>query len=183
MTSSPVLLVIVGSVRSGRIGEVVARWFEAVAREQSEFDVRLLDLASIDIPPDLSENDATERYHAQIADADAFVVVTPEYNHGYPASLKLALDSAKYEWRGKAVGFVSYGGLAGGVRAVEQLRQVAAELHMVTVRDAVMFARVRKSFDDRGHTGDGPAHDGAARMLAQLRWWVDATASAPAYPG
>ncbi len=96
--------------------------------------------------------------------------MTSEYNHGYPAALKTALDTVKYEWRAKPVGFVAYGGMSGGLRAVEQLRQVVAELHMVSVREAVSFHQARKHFDP----ADGAANDAAGRMLTQLAWWGDA---------
>ncbi|MGB6183146.1 MAG: NAD(P)H-dependent oxidoreductase [Rhodococcus sp. (in: high G+C Gram-positive bacteria)] len=176
----PVLGVIIGSVREGRIGPTVARWFVREATADGRFEVRVLDLADVDLPQDLSGVGDTDTVAKWVDECDAFVMVTPEYNHGYPASLKLALDSVKYEWRGKPVGFVSYGGLAGGVRAVEQLRLVAAELHMVSVRDAVSFVRVRKAFDADGETSDGAAVDGAARMLEQMLWW--AARPAAAYP-
>src|SRR5690606_11144696 len=111
---------------------------------------------------------------------------TSEYNHGYPASLKTALDSAKHEWWAKPIGFVAYGGLSGGLRAVEQLRQVVAEIHMVSVRETVSFHQAKKRFDAAGQTQDGAAIDAAERMLGQLAWWGrtlrQARAVAP-YPG
>ena len=116
----------------------------------------------------------TDEFRERVGRADGFVAVTSEYNHGYPAALKTAFDSVKHEWRSKPIGFVSYGGLAGGLRATEQLRQVVAELHMVSVRQSVSFHRVRKRFDDQGQTTDGAAIDSADRMLAQLVWWAAA---------
>lgn len=169
---APVLGVIVGSVRAGRVGPTVSRWFVRHAEADGRFDVRVLDLAEVVLPLDLSGGDGPEAVAAWAGECDAFVLVTPEYNHGYPASLKLALDSVKYEWRGKPVGFVSYGGMAGGVRAVEQLRQVVAELHMVSVRDAVAFVRVKRAFDSDGTTRDEVAPDAADRMLGQLATWA-----------
>ena len=112
--------------------------------------------------------------------------VTPEYNHGVPGALKTALDSVKYEWRGKPGGFVSYGGLGGGIRATEQLRQITAELHMVSVRDAVSLHRVRKRFDESGRIDDAAAVDALGRLLDQLEWWAEAVACARGradYPG
>ena len=82
--------------------------------------------------------------------ADAFVVVTPEYNHGYPAPLKELIDSVNAEWQAKPVAFVSYGGVSGGLRAVEQLRLVFAELHAVTIRDSVSFPGAWEQFDESG---------------------------------
>ncbi|MBY6677912.1 NAD(P)H-dependent oxidoreductase [Rhodococcus sp. BP-332] len=170
---APVLGVIIGSVRTGRVGPTVAQWFVRRASADGRFEVRVLDLADVVLPMDLSGGPGVDELTRWVDVCDAFVLVTPEYNHGYPASLKLALDSVKLEWRGKPVGFVSYGGTAGGVRAVEQLRQVVAELHMASVRDAVLFPRVKKAFDAHGETSDGAAIDGAQRMIDQLLWWSE----------
>ncbi|WP_285188558.1 NAD(P)H-dependent oxidoreductase [Rhodococcus sp. MEB041] len=167
---APVLGVIIGSVREGRIGPTVAAWFVRQAVADGRFEVRVRDLGDDD-----------GGFTQWVGECDAFVLVTPEYNHGYSAALKGALDLVKYEWRGKPVGFVSYGGSAGGARAVEQLRQVVAELHMASVRDAPLFARVKKAFDENGDTTDGAAMDAAARMIDQLWWWRRGDAST--YPG
>src|SRR5690606_9232938 len=126
------LEVIVASVRPERFAPVVADWFLATVRERREFDTGVLDLREIALPADLTETPAVADFRARLGAADAFVAITSEYNHGYPASLKTAFDSAKHEWRAKPIGFVSYGGMSGGRRAVEQLRQVVAELHMVS---------------------------------------------------
>ena len=111
--------------------------------------------------------------------ADAFVVVTPEYNHSFPASLKQAIDLAHEEWRRKPVGFVSYGGLAGGLRSVEHLRQVFAELHATTIRDTVSFHAVWNSFDSDDRPSDPVrAHKAATIMLDDLSWWAGALRTA-----
>ncbi|ORL15526.1 NADPH-dependent FMN reductase [Prescottella equi] len=164
------LEVIVGSVRVQRFAPVVADWFVERARARGEFDTAVLDLADASLPQDLSRTREVDDFTERIGNADAFVVVTSEYNHGYSAALKTALDTVKYEWRAKPVGFVAYGGMSGGLRAVEQLRQVVAELHMVSVREAVSFHQARKHFDP----ADGAANDAAGRMLTQLAWWGDA---------
>lgn len=180
------LEVIVASTRPGRFAPVVADWFLRTARARAEFDIGVLDLVEIPLPVDLTETPEVAWFRKRLAAADAFVAVTSEYNHGYPASLKIALDSAKHEWRAKPIGFVSYGGMSGGLRAVEQLRQVVAEIHMVSVRESVSFHRAKKQFDAAGNTGDGAAIDGADRMLGQLAWWGrvlrEARATDP-YPG
>ncbi|MBD0322072.1 MAG: NAD(P)H-dependent oxidoreductase [Aldersonia sp.] len=180
------LEVIVGSVREGRFAPVVADWFVRCATRDGRFDVGVLDLLAARLPEDLSETAETAAFRQRLAAADAFAVVTSEYNHGYPGALKTAIDSAKYEWRAKPIGFVSYGGLSGGLRATEQLRQVVAEVHMVAVREQVSFHRARKRFDEHGETRDGAAIDAAGRMLGQLAWWGavlrDARAATP-YPG
>ncbi|NKY56867.1 NAD(P)H-dependent oxidoreductase [Nocardia flavorosea] len=180
------LEVIIASIRPQRLAPVVADWFVRTARARPEFETGIIDLLHTPLPTDLSDAPETERFRQRLADADAFVAVTSEYNHGYPASLKTALDSAKHEWRAKPIGFVSYGGLSGGLRAVEQLRQVVAEIHMVSVRESVSFHRARKQFDADGNTGDGAAIDAADRMLSQLAWWGNALAAARVsepYPG
>lgn len=180
------LEVMVASIRPQRFAPVVADWFVRTARARPEFDTGVIDLLHAPLPPDLSESPETEDFRQRLAAADAFVAVTSEYNHGYPASLKTALDSVKHEWRAKPIGFVSYGGLSGGLRAVEQLRQVVAEIHMVSVRETVSFHRARKQFDADGNTGDGAAIDAAERMLSQLVWWGRALSAARAsdpYPG
>ncbi|MBC2643379.1 MULTISPECIES: NADPH-dependent FMN reductase [unclassified Rhodococcus (in: high G+C Gram-positive bacteria)] len=178
--------IVVGSVRVGRIAPVVTRWFAERARAHPGLDVGIIDLADTPLPQDLGASPATEEFRERVGRADAFVIVTSEYNHGYPAALKTAFDSVKHEWRTKPIGFVSYGGLSGGLRATEQLRQVVAELHMVSVRQSVSFHQVRKRFDDAGQTSDGAAADSADRMLAELVWWADATRGQRAripYPG
>ncbi|WP_245819917.1 NADPH-dependent FMN reductase [Rhodococcoides yunnanense] len=180
------LAVIVASVRPGRLGPVVADWFLDRVAARGGFSATTLDLLDFDLPADLTPSPAGEAFASAIGAADAIVAVTPEYNHGYPASLKTALDSVKYEWRGKPIGFVSYGGLSGGLRATEQLRQVVAELHMVSVRDSVGFHRARKAFDDLGETTDPAATDASMRMLGQLHWWAALSARNSAiehYPG
>ncbi|MGW5142130.1 NADPH-dependent FMN reductase [Nocardia beijingensis] len=180
------LEVIVASVRPERFAPVVAEWFLRTVRARPEFDTGVIDLAYTPLPLELTENEETAAYRARLRDADAFVVVTSEYNHGYPASLKTAFDTAKHEWRAKPIAFVSYGGLSGGLRAVEQLRQVVAEIHMVSVRETVSFHQAKKRFDETGETRDGAAIDAAERMLRQLAWWACTLRAARAtdpYPG
>ncbi|MFD6353506.1 NADPH-dependent FMN reductase [Nocardia tengchongensis] len=180
------LEVIVASVRPKRFAPVVADWFLRRARADADFEVGVIDLVDTPLPTDLTETDEVRAFQRRIAAADAFVAVTSEYNHGYPASLKTALDSVKREWRGKPIGFVSYGGLSGGLRAVEQLRQVVAEIHMVSVRETVSFHEAKRKFDADGETSDGAAIDAAGRMLHQLAWWARALRTARAadpYPG
>ena len=102
-------------------------------------------------------------------------MVTPEYNHSFPAPLKNAIDWHFKEWRAKPVGFVSYGGISGGLRAVEQLRQVFAELHAVTVRDTVSFHGAWTQFDSEGRLKDPERYEkGTQSMLDQLAWWGQA---------
>ncbi|MET7768651.1 NAD(P)H-dependent oxidoreductase [Nocardia sp. NPDC005366] len=180
------LEVIVASVRPERFAPVVADWFLRTVRAEPEFDTGVIDLIDTPLPVDLTETPQVEAFRTRLAAADAFVAITSEYNHGYPASLKTAFDSAKREWRAKPIGFVSYGGLSGGLRAVEQLRQVVAEIHMVSVRETVSFHQAKRAFDPEGETRDGAAIDASARMLRQLAWWARALRAARSddpYPG
>ncbi|MFD3705064.1 NADPH-dependent FMN reductase [Nocardia sp. NPDC058658] len=180
------LEIIVASNRPDRFADVPAGWLVTALRERPDFEVGVLDLRELGLPADLTESPATEGFRARLATADAIIAVTSEYNHGYPAALKTALDSAKHEWRAKPIGFVSYGGLSGGLRAVEQLRQVVAELHMVSVRESVSFAQAKRRFDKTGMTDDDAAIDACDRMLNQLAWWgttLRAARTVEPYPG
>lgn len=175
MTPTPLKVgIIVGSTREGRFGPTVAQWFIGHAGQRADMDLDVLDLADLDLPAILPRRRGADlkSYIKRVDDADAYVVVTPEYNHGYPASLKQAIDLPHDEWKAKPVGFVSYGGMAGGLRAVEQLRQVFAELHVATMRDTVSFHQFFELFDESGQPKDpaGPAA-AATVMLDQLAWW------------
>ena len=168
------LAVIVGSTRPRRMGRVVADWFLTQLGERGDLTWDLVDLADTGLPAVFESTPAVERYRERLDAADAFVVVTPEYNHGYPAPLKQAIDLAHREWFAKPVGFVAYGGMAGGARAVEQLRQVFAELHATTIRDSVGFHSVHAQFDDGELVDPAAATVAAKTMLDQLAWWARA---------
>lgn len=143
----------------------------------------MIDLAEADLPAvyPAAPSSQVQAYMDRIDQAEAFVVVTPEYNHGYPAPLKQAIDLPMQQWRAKPVSFVSYGGISGGLRAVEQLRQVFAELHAVTIRDTVSFAMARGRFDDDGGLRDPEGAAAAVKvMLDELVWWGDALRDARA---
>lgn len=175
--------VIVGSTRDGRFGSTVARWFVSQCEPRTELTLDLIELADVDLPAvfPTGPDPAVEAYVERIDRADAIVVVTPEYNHGYPASLKQAIDLARGEWQAKPVAFVSYGGLSGGLRAVEQLRQVFAELHTVTIRDTVSFHGAWRCFHSSGEPVDpDPCAAAAKLMLDQLVWWASALRTARA---
>ncbi|HEX7036325.1 MAG TPA: NAD(P)H-dependent oxidoreductase [Pseudomonadales bacterium] len=162
------LALVYGSTRTGRFCDVVARWAVTEIRRHEDF---LLDVIDPAVPD--------ERAGASIADridrADAIVIVTPEYNHSYPAPLKALIDGLSEEWNAKPVAFVCYGGQSGGIRAVEQLRLVFAELHAATVRDIVSFANAWEQFDEHGVLKDpARAQRAMAAMLGSLRWWASA---------
>lgn len=173
--------VVIGSTRPGRRGEAIATWLIGQVQKRGDLDVDRIDLLEVGLPAVLpgADDAGAQDLRTRVDAADAFVVVTPEYNHGYPASLKQAIDVPYREWNAKPVGFVSYGGMSGGSRAVEQLRQVFAELHAVTVRDAVAFPGIR--LDEQGNPLDADAVNAAAkRMLDQLAWWAEALRTARA---
>jgi len=171
------IALIYGSTRPGRLCDKVASWAAAQISATHAFALDVIDPASPEAlsteKPSESLNLAWLRQH--IGAADAFIVVTPEYNHGYPAALKSLIDSVGAEWHAKPVAFVSYGGISGGIRATEQLRQVFAEMHAVTIRDSVTFAMAWEQFDSDG-TLKNP--DRAARqmqtVLKRLAWWANA---------
>jgi NAD(P)H-dependent FMN reductase len=178
MSDNKILLsIIIGSTRQGRFAPTVANWFAGEARQRDDMTVDVIDLAEARLPDVLSEKPGPEVavITPRLAGADAFVVVTPEYNHSFPAPLKTAIDWHFKEWRAKPVGFVSYGGMSGGLRAVEQLRQVFAELHAVTVRDSVSFHSAWTQFDSEGLPKDSGRYERMAKsMLDQLAWWGNA---------
>jgi len=185
--------VIVGSTRVTRFADTIVRWFSGQVEQRPDLMPDLIDLREIPLPTVLQSESLAGRNYvspdvralaARLDVADAFVIITPEYNHGYPAPLKLAIDSVSQEWKAKPVGFISYGGSSGGLRAVEQLRTVFSELHTVTVRDTVSFHFARTQFDDDGEPRDpNRASTTAKRLLDELTWWArilhDARTSTP----
>jgi NAD(P)H-dependent FMN reductase len=139
--------IIIGSVRNGRFGERPAKWIEEELKQWTDVDAELIDLKDYPMPffdsptsPSMMgkkyPNDVVQKWSAKIDDKDAYIMVSPEYNHGYSSALKNALDWLNPEWSRKPVGFVSYGSAA-GARAIEQLRQVAIELSMVPIRKSI----------------------------------------------
>src|SRR4051794_7481599 len=197
MNEKSKLVILIGSVRNGRFGPTVASWVADRAHEHGAFDVELVDLAEVDIPlalPAQSAKAAGASYPrpegmktltARLDGADAFVVVTPEYNHSYPASLKAVIDWHYDQWAAKPVAFVSYGAAAGGRHAVLHLENVLTELHAVTIRDGLAFPNYFTAWRD-GAPLDAEAAGYAKILLEQLAWWADALRAAragAAYPG
>ncbi|MEV6278572.1 NAD(P)H-dependent oxidoreductase [Nocardia sp. NPDC051832] len=176
-TTEPLrVAIIIGSTRAQRFGPTVAHWFRDRAIEHGGFALDLIDLAHTALPDILDDSSAAVRALApRLARADAFVIVSPEYNRGYPASLKTAIDSYVDEWKAKPVAFVCYGGVSGGLRAAEQLRQVFGELHAIAIRDSVSFHSCWSKFDDDGQPLDSAGAGAAATaLLNQLTWWARA---------
>ncbi|ROO84959.1 NAD(P)H-dependent FMN reductase [Actinocorallia herbida] len=182
------IAVIVGSTREGRFGPSVASWVTGRITRRGDMEAEVIDLVETPLPtvfPVLGQPPAAAGDRAllaavspRMAAADAFVIVTPEYNHSFPAALKNAIDWHSTEWHAKPVAFVSYGAFSGGLRAIEQLRPVLAELHAVTVRDAVSLQHPWALFDGDGKAVD-PALDAAAElMLDRVGWWARALRTA-----
>ena len=172
------LQIIVASTRPGRIGRSVADWFRPIAEGHGGFDVELVDLAEVALPlfdepkhPRLREyeHQHTRDWSATIARADAFAFVMPEYNHGFNAALKNALDFLAHEWAHKPVGAVSYGGVAAGTRAWQLLKPVLAVLKMTPVVEAVHIPFVHEHEDDEGQfVGNDVMAESSTAMLDAL---------------
>jgi NAD(P)H-dependent FMN reductase len=183
------LVIITGSVREGRFGPMVASWVADQSRTHGAFEVDVVDLAEVEVPlvlPAESPKYAGENYPrpagmaaltSALDRADAFIMVTPEYNHSYPASLKAAIDWHFTQWTAKPVAFVSYGGAAGGRHAVLHLENVLTELHAVTIRDGLAFPNYFTTWQD-GHPLDPETSGYAKTLLDQLAWWASALRSA-----
>lgn len=181
MTVSLRIALLMGSAREGRFCEKVTSWVAREIQARGGIEVDVIDPLELDLPRRIERTDgpAVQALCARIERADAYVVVTPEYNHGYPAALKEVIDSAYFEWNAKPVAFVSYGGVSGGLRAVEQLRLVFAELHAMTIRDTLSFANPWKDFDEENELANSVrAQRSLDAMLAGLRWWAAALKSA-----
>ena len=171
--------IIVGSTRPGRKAEAVAKWVHEIAKKRSDAEFELVDIAAFDLPlldeptpPSLGKytKDHTKAWSAKIDSFDAYVFVTPEYNHGIPGALKNAIDFLYKEWNNKAAGFVSYGS-ASGARSVESLRLVMAELQVADVRAQVMLS-LASDFESYTTFKPTPRHEKAvATMLDQVIAW------------
>lgn len=171
------IAIIIGSNREGRLGGAVGAWVHRAAQSIDLFELEIIDIAELALPPDypIMPSAAVQNLRDRLNWADGFVVVTPEYNHSFPAPLKHAIDQANEEWRAKPVAFVSYGGISGGLRAVEALRLVFAELQAVTLRDGVSIPFAWSHFgDDPSGKGDQRLHKAAMSMFGQLTWWATA---------
>ncbi|MEI7498256.1 MAG: NAD(P)H-dependent oxidoreductase [Candidatus Falkowbacteria bacterium] len=176
--NKPQIKVILGSIREGRAGIKVAEWYMKTVKNLDTADFELLDLKDYPLPlfadaelPGMRQGDhanpEVNRWLKKLESGDGFIFVTPEYNHSYTSVLKNAIDYAYKEWVGKPIGFVGYGGFAGGARAVEQLRLVAAELRMYSVRDQVVVPAVWAAFDQDGQLIGAEAHAKNALALTE----------------
>ena len=178
------LKIIIASTRPGRRGPVMASWIYELSKNNPAFEVTLLDLAIINLPfldephhPRLNkyEKEHTRNWSILIDNADAFIVVTPEYNFGYPATIKNALDFLYNEWCYKPIAFVSYGGVAAGTRSVQMLKQVVTALKMMPIPESVNLPFFTKHINAHDvFVPDGEIVRSAEMMLTELAKWGEA---------
>lgn len=176
------IAIILGSTKPGRNGEAVAKWVYELTKERTDAQYELVDVADYNLPlydepyPAMMQQytkDHTKRWSEKIKEFDGYVFVTAEYNHSIPGALKNAIDYLNIEWKNKAVGFVSYGS-AGGARAVEHLRLVAAELFMADVRAQVMLS-LFTDFINMSEFKPDPRHEAEVEeLLNQVVAWSTA---------
>ncbi|MFQ6393900.1 NADPH-dependent FMN reductase [Nocardia sp. KC 131] len=187
-TASPVrVAVILGSTRIGRFGPTVADWFAGRMRRRRDVDLDSIDLAAAGLPDQLTDEDeplpaAVRELGERLAAADAFVVVTPEYNRSFPAAVKNAIDWFDTEWAAKPVTIVSYGRDTDGSQAAAQLRQVFGELNAVPIRRIVPIAKVWQRFaaDGSWPRRDAELDESVNSAVDQLLWWARALRAARA---
>jgi NAD(P)H-dependent FMN reductase len=176
------LKIITSTTRPGRKGIVIAEWITAIAAASGGFEVELLDLAAINLPlmdepnhPRLQEyqHEHTRKWSAAIAEADAFIIVLSEYNFGFPAPIKNALDYLFNEWKHKPVAFVSYGGISGGLRSAQMLKQVVTALNMMPLVEAVNIPFFNKYLQDDRFVPEDAVVTSADVMLKELERWCE----------
>jgi NAD(P)H-dependent FMN reductase len=182
--AKPTLQIIIASTRPGRVGPSVAAWFHDRAIKAGDFEVELIDLAEVNLPmfdeprhPRFGDyvHQHTKDWSATIERGDAYVFVIPEYNYGYNAAIKNAIDYLNREWQYKPLGFVSYGGVAAGTRAMQMLKQVVSALKMVPMTDAVNIPFVQQFLDDQRVLQPNDIMESAATaMLGELVRWTTA---------
>jgi NAD(P)H-dependent FMN reductase len=178
------LKIIIASTRPGRKGPSIAAWFYEVAKQHTGFTTTLVDLADVGLPlldepehPRLQQytKQHTKDWSAIVNSADAFVIVTSEYNYGLPASMKNAIDFLFKEWQYKPVGFVSYGGVSGGTRSVQMLKQVVTAVDMMPLSIGVHIPAFGKRIDESGKfNGDAGLDKSGEVMLNELHKWATA---------
>lgn len=173
------IMVMNGSVREGRRADKVQAWVASVLGQNPELELDVVDLKEVDLPffneavtPDMAKgqfkNPKGTAWAQRVAAADAFVIITPEYNHGPSAVLKNAIDWVYDGWLNKVVGFVSYGGLVGGARAVEQLKQNALHVKLYPISSNVHIPRIGEAFDDSGKPVNERLEESLKNMLDEL---------------
>jgi NAD(P)H-dependent FMN reductase len=186
------LQIIIGSTRPSRAADLVAPWVIDRAHSHGAFDVEILDLRDWPLPMFAETfqtvgdfNDPTyssplvRSWNKKIAEGDSYLIITPEYNHSVPAVLKNAIDSVfvSFAFRNKPMSVVGYsGGIAGGVRAIEHLAQIAVEAEMVPLRTVTIFPQVFEAFDEEQQPRNPVAELSLRIALDDLKWWSDVMA-------
>lgn len=176
--------VILGSTRQNRFSEKPGSWILEKLKTTAGIEAELIDLRNYSLPffdepisPAMSGGkytlDLASKWAERIGEADGYIFVSPEYNHGYSAVLKNALDYVYKEWNKKPVAFVSYGGVSAGTRSVQQLKQVVLELQMIPIRNAVHISNYWSLLDEKGNLKTDSLEDGARMMIEQLIWWAE----------
>ena len=182
VVSKPLVQIIIASTRPGRVGATVAEWVRKRAEQDGRLDVEVVDLKQVGLPlldepnhPRKQQyvHQHTKDWSATVDRADAFVFVMPEYNHAFNAALKNALDYLYLEWGDKPAGFVSYGGVAGGTRAVQLLKPVITALKMVPVLEAVNIPFVHKLVSDEVLQPNEQMDGALTSLLDALTEWID----------
>jgi NAD(P)H-dependent FMN reductase len=183
--TKPTLQIIIGSTRPGRVGPSVASCINDRAIKHGGFEVELVDLAEVNLPmfdepkhPRFGEyvHQHTKDWSATISRGDAYIFVIPEYNYGFNAAIKNAIDYLNHEWLYKPLGFVTYGGVAAGTRAMQMLKQVVSALKMVPMTEAVNIPFVQQFLDsDRVLQPNDVMENAATAMLDELARWTEAT--------
>lgn len=176
------LQVIICSTRPGRVGPAVAQWFADFAKAEGSFDVELVDLADFNLPiynepqhpaTGVYEHEHTKKWATSVAAADAYIFVTPEYNYCPPPALSNALNYVYKEWNYKPCGFVSYGGVSGGLRAVQAAKLHVTTLKMMPMVEGVAIPMVGKQLADDGTFQSNELIDHSANtILAELHRWA-----------
>jgi len=177
------VMIIVGSVRPGRVGLPIARWVESVVKESGQFDIDFVDLAELNLPFMDEPNHPAKRQYTKphtiawserVDAADAFIFVTPEYNHSFSAALKNAIDFLSQEWWRKPVGFVSYGGVSAGTRGVSGLEPVLTTVGLIRAGAAVELPFGGMQVADGVFTPNDKETAIIAKMLTELGTMAEA---------
>jgi NAD(P)H-dependent FMN reductase len=180
----PKLHIVIASTRPGRIGPSVAKWFNEFTAQHGKFEPVLIDLADFDLPildePEHPTKQDYKHLHTKawaesVKAADAFVFVTPEYNYGPPPALVNALNYLSLEWNYAPAGFVSYGGISGGLRAVQAEKQLLTTLKMMPIPEGVPMPMVFQHLDENGNLVPAEIYKtSATTMLDELARWTEA---------
>jgi NAD(P)H-dependent FMN reductase len=180
---APRLHTVIASTRPGRVGPVIATWFNEFAASHGKFDAKLIDLADFKLPVYNEphhpmrrqyEHDHTKAWSASVNEADAFVFVLPEYNYSPPPAFVNAIDYLFWEWQYKPVGFVSYGGVSGGLRSAQQARLMTSTVKMMPVPEGVALPNVFQQIKDGKFEASELNIQGAASTLNEMHKWAEA---------